>query len=64
MRRDDRREDSERPDDATFVQGSGAELLVVDSQEILRGHQEVQIRHGKEFYRLRVTRTGKLLLNK
>lgn len=39
-------------------------VLIVDSAEILRGHQEVMIRHGEEFYRLRVTKAGKLYLTK
>lgn len=39
-------------------------VLILDSAEILRGHHEVMIRHGEEFYRLRVTKAGKLYLTK
>jgi len=37
---------------------------VIDSACLLADRKEVQIRHGGEVYRLRVTRNGKLLLNK
>ena len=37
---------------------------VIDSAYLLAGRKEVQIRHGGEVYRLRVTRNGKLILNK
>jgi hemin uptake protein HemP len=28
------------------------------------GHKEIQIRHGDQVYRLRITSNGKLILNK
>lgn len=34
------------------------------SEELLEGKQEVLIRHGKEIYRLRLTKQGKLILYK
>lgn len=37
---------------------------VIDSAQLLADRKEVQIRHGGEIYRLRVTRNGKLILNK
>lgn len=37
---------------------------VVDSRELLGGKQELQISHEGEVYRLRVTRNGRLILNK
>lgn len=37
---------------------------VIDSQTLLQGQSEVLIRHNGEVYRLRQTRTGKLLLYK
>ncbi|MDP1799588.1 MAG: hemin uptake protein HemP [Planctomycetaceae bacterium] len=37
---------------------------VVSSKEILQGGQEVVIEHEGEFYRLRLTRNGKLILQK
>ena len=36
----------------------------VDSRELLRGRRELHIRHEGEVYRLRVTRNGRLILNK
>ncbi len=34
------------------------------SHELLNGRREVQIKHGDEVYRLRLTRGGKLILTK
>ena len=34
------------------------------SEALFGGEQEVLIRHGGETYRLRITRQGKLILNK
>jgi hemin uptake protein HemP len=36
----------------------------VNSADLLRGHRELLIHHDGETYRLRLTRTGKLVLNK
>ncbi|TXT18002.1 MAG: hypothetical protein FD138_4495 [Planctomycetota bacterium] len=36
----------------------------VTSSELLRGETEVLIRHGDELYRLKLTRNGKLILQK
>jgi hemin uptake protein HemP len=36
----------------------------VDSRELMRGAREIAIRHGNEWYRLSVTRAGKLILRK
>lgn len=36
----------------------------VSSEELLRGRSELLIRHGEELYRLRLTRNGKLILQK
>ena len=38
--------------------------LSYDSEDLLRGLREIVIRHHGEVYRLRVTRNGKLILNK
>jgi hemin uptake protein HemP len=35
-----------------------------NSEEVFRGHREVQIRHNGVAYRLRITSTGKLILTK
>jgi hemin uptake protein HemP len=37
---------------------------VIDSQSLFEGHREVIIRHEGEIYRLRLTRNGKLILQK
>lgn len=39
-------------------------LREVDSSELLRGETEVLIRHIDELYRLKLTRNGKLILQK
>ena len=36
----------------------------ISSEQLLRGRQEILIRHGEELYRLRLTRNGKLILQK
>ncbi len=36
----------------------------ISSAELLRGEKEIWIRHGEEIYRLRLTRSGKLILQK
>jgi hemin uptake protein HemP len=41
-----------------------AESGILSSDELLAGRREVLISHQGEFYRLRVTRQGKLILHK
>ena len=36
----------------------------IDSTALLKGRRELLIRHGKEFYRLRLTASNKLILTK
>lgn len=36
----------------------------ISSEELLQGSRELSIRHGEDIYRLRVTRNGKLILQK
>jgi hemin uptake protein HemP len=36
----------------------------VSSSDLLQGAKEIWIRHGEELYRLRLTRSGKLILQK
>jgi len=38
--------------------------VVLDSSKILCGQNEVKIRHMGEYYRLRLTKNQKLILNK
>jgi hemin uptake protein HemP len=37
---------------------------VIQSDSLLQGEREITIQHGSELYRLRLTKTGKLILNK
>ena len=37
---------------------------VIPSTELFNGKREILIQHGQELYRLRVTKAGKLILNK
>ena len=37
---------------------------VLDSEELFRGSREIVIQHGDRQYRLLVTKSGKLILNK
>ena len=41
-----------------------AAARIVESADLLRGSREIQIVHGDEIYRLRLTRNGKLILTK
>jgi hemin uptake protein HemP len=50
----------ERPDEAA----APAALRTVRSEDLLKGGKEVLIQHGQETYRLRLTKAGKLILNK
>ena len=43
---------------------SGAPADTISSEELFRGTREVRIRHAGEVYRLRLTRSGKLILHK
>lgn len=42
----------------------GADSDVLNTRLLFRGRKEIQIRHGDEVYRLRITSNGKLILNK
>ncbi len=44
--------------------GSPAAVAVLRSEDLFQGRREIVIRHGREDYRLRLTRAGKLILNK
>lgn len=58
----------QRPGAAQAAASSGdrdtAPSRTLRSEEILAGHREVRILHQGEVYRLRVTRRGKLILQK
>jgi hemin uptake protein HemP len=57
---------SERPEEphSAPVQPSATAMRTLDSAELFEGRREVQIRHGGALYRLKITRQGKLILNK
>jgi hemin uptake protein HemP len=40
------------------------EVRTVESAEIFRGQNEIMIRHDGAVYRMKITRQGKLILNK
>lgn len=42
----------------------GPTMRTVTSEELFRGTNEIAIKHGGSFYRLKITRQGKLILNK
>lgn len=53
-----------RADAAVVVQPRPSGPVVLDSQELLRGHSVVAITHNGALYRLQTTRQGKLILTK
>lgn len=44
--------------------GAGDRFRIVDSRALFAGEHEIGIVHAGETYRLRITRQGKLILNK
>ncbi len=38
--------------------------IQINSTDLFQGSREVSILHGQEFYRLRLTKSGKLILHK
>ena len=55
---------NEPPPEPGDGEGETPPALEVDSRELFRGRREIRISHGGEVYRLRVTRNGRLILNK
>lgn len=39
-------------------------IPVVRTEELLGGNRELMIKHGESLYRLMITKSGKLILNK
>ncbi|MDM9622593.1 hemin uptake protein HemP [Rhizobium sp. S96] len=57
----------EKPDTfehAPLVREASAEMRILESAEIFRGASEIMIRHEGAIYRMKITRQGKLILNK
>jgi hemin uptake protein HemP len=52
------------PDPSSRGDLHGQSVRIVRSEELLQGRVEVLIAHGAETYRLRLTRSGKLILQK
>ncbi|HEV3344961.1 MAG TPA: hemin uptake protein HemP [Pirellulales bacterium] len=52
------------PPDALASQQGHDRRRLLRSEELLQGQVEVLIEHGAEVYRLRLTRSGKLILQK
>ncbi|MDL2404007.1 hemin uptake protein HemP [Rhizobium mayense] len=40
------------------------QIRIVESTDIFRGQTEIMIRHDGVIYRMKITRQGKLILNK
>ncbi len=51
-------------DGQTLVASAKRTVREVASSELLLGENELLIRHGDELYRLKLTRNGKLILQK
>jgi len=51
-------------DESSRTDLHGQTVRIVRSEELLQGQAEVLIAHGAETYRLRLTRSGKLILQK
>lgn len=57
----------DKPDALNHValrRAPSAEVRIVESTDIFRGASEVMIRHEGVVYRMKITRQGKLILNK
>lgn len=57
-------EPTERPDTAPPKPSSQPQEADIDSSALFAGRSEIRIVHRNAVYRLRITRTGKLILNK
>lgn len=58
---DQQREPAQQPPQSSPIQQDAVRLRFLD---LAGGRTEVQIEHRGQIYRLRVTRNGKLILNK
>ncbi|OBZ92616.1 hemic uptake protein hemP [Pararhizobium polonicum] len=52
------------PDAAPAVSPASQTQRLVESRELFRGENEILISHGDAIYRMKITRQGKLILNK
>lgn len=44
--------------------GTSGGAVVIDVAQLFQGRHEIALRHGDAVYRLKITRFGKLILNK
>lgn len=51
-------------DAARASQEAAATQHIIDSRDLFRGASEIQIVHDGAIYRMKITRQGKLILNK
>ncbi len=59
--------DSERKqgfDLSSKAYDTGSKPKVYESPQLFGNHNEIQIHHEGELYRIRITRNGKLIMNK
>lgn len=56
--------DEQNRDDTDETPSSGEPALVIPAEQIFGDRREVWIEHNGERYRLRITRRGKLILQK
>lgn len=61
---DDDRKNAGLPDGAPTPLGADRGAPLFTSTELFGGATEIAIAHANEIYRLRITRQGKLILNK
>ena len=57
----------EKPDtlkQTLLARDAVADVPILESSEIFRGANEIVIRHDGALYRMKITRQGKLILNK
>jgi hemin uptake protein HemP len=57
----------EKPDilkQTLLARDAVADVRILESSEIFRGANEIVIRHDGALYRMKITRQGKLILNK
>lgn len=52
------------PDAVPVAVPAGQTQLIVESRELFRGGNEILIAHEGAIYRMKITRQGKLILNK
>ena len=55
---------AEKPPTHPLPAPVAAQIRTIDSAEIFCGQSEVLIRHDGAIYRMKITRQGKLILNK